>query len=284
MTAQLLVSTSEGLLPKNEQYPDSNIYRTSKSNLPVTSNKTIKTREMERVYFDKGTPEEYVTFENAAKVILWDVEGEAAKEKKLKEMLGMHALVVAYSGRSNNYGTPEGVFTALAVVFRRKMTSRAEDYHFITLTDHETQMILKAILSSGAIYNTVGEIWARKHNWSEKALETDVSLKICGGSTLHITKQTSRRLECVARNGRVEGEERFLIIPGSGEQPTLGKEWTHTHKVLILPDNRILFDNGTAHEYLKGQPKFSLEVGLKTSPRANYQIKGHKLASIGEKS
>jgi Zinc knuckle/Retrotransposon gag protein len=78
-----------------------------------------------RVYFDEGTPEEYMLFEGAAVVVLFDYNGDAAQEKQLKTMLGNHALAVAYAGRKANYGNAESVFVALRGSFGGKTSGRA---------------------------------------------------------------------------------------------------------------------------------------------------------------
>ena len=143
--------------------------------------------------------------------------------------------------------------------------------------DMVTKKRLRTLLDTGATCNAVGELWAKQKKWPIRGLRKTSSLEVCGGATLRITQQTERRLACRSRNGRVEDNERFLVIPGSEEPPILGKGWIRAHKVIILWGGKILFDNGTAHEYLvpgAASPEPKRTVSVETSPMADQRIFG----------
>jgi hypothetical protein len=139
--------------------------------------RAVKTEDMAddsssrtRVYFDQGPPEEYMAFEAAAKVILFDELTDASQEKKLKGMLGNHALGVAYAGRVSNYGNATSVFASLAASFGGKTAARARDEldrlrqgstgineHIATYNELSAQAQLTAAEKARQFRNTLNE-------------------------------------------------------------------------------------------------------------------------------
>jgi hypothetical protein len=77
-----------------------------------------------RVFFDGGTPEEYLVFKRAAQADLIDA-ASGEEEKTLKRMLGNKPKGEVYANRTRNFGSLDSLWEELDAAFGGKTTERA---------------------------------------------------------------------------------------------------------------------------------------------------------------
>jgi hypothetical protein len=147
---------------------------------------------------------------------------------------------------------------------------KAGNYIHLQTTDrtNQSRTVVSMLLDTGATCNCVGERWAKAHKWALKALKNTQTVEVVGGDILDVTHYSERRIACKSSNGRVEDNERFLVIPRSNDIPLLGMGWIRTHKVNILWNKRILFGDIAGQTTPSNLPKPELE----TSPLADQRI------------
>jgi hypothetical protein len=78
-----------------------------------------------RVYFDDGSPEEYMKFREAAKADL--LFATTNQEQKLASLLGNTAKGRAYAGRTTTYGSPTNLWAKLDSLFGGKTVDQAQN-------------------------------------------------------------------------------------------------------------------------------------------------------------